>query len=108
MIARVNILFRNTAAIFLLSLLAIVYAEKVLHKHTYHEPVSHELAGIDRHYDYASCHLCDFQPVGACTVPEIRIGTPPCRFVETGFSVLPDRELQPCLSVQAGRGPPAA
>lgn len=108
MIARVNILFRKAAAILLLSLLAFVYAEKALHKHAYRAPVSQAFAGIGLQYDYASCHLCDFQPVGACTVPETTFEAPPCRFIETDHSVLPDREFHTSLAVQAGRGPPAA
>jgi len=88
---------RKAIAAIFIAVLTFVYAEKLIHKH--------ECTVIHK-TDYATCTLCDFQPVTVAEVPVIAECGVPVKFIFHKFIPESDNYFYQSLVLINGRGPP--
>lgn len=99
---------RKAIAAIFIAALAFVYAEKLIHKHECTTIHKTDQASLTRNFDYATCTLCDFQPVPVSVVPNIFECSVPVKFVFNTFYPVKETYYS-CIATRiTGRDPPSA
>jgi len=97
---------RKAIAAIFIAVLTFVYAEKLIHKHECTVIHKTDQASLARNFDYATCTLCDFQPVTVAEVPVIAECGVPVKFIFHKFIPESDNYFYQSLVLINGRGPP--